>query len=841
MALAGCKVYLHVRPTNDDDQTKHDAKKAMKKLSAVICLSLQDADIVVFHNGSETVLQNARALSIPCVTPTWLQECKRTKSRLSTTKYVVGGAPGAGDLAAVVAVDDDEAPLPVRAGPAVPKVVPKAAAKPLKKATKPAASRPYLLDDSDDDDILLASQKKKIAKKKSATPVKSDASMERTPALPGCPSEPPPPLSSSKQYKGVSSPQGSTTQLQSATPVLSMPHASHTNGSAMSPSGPLVFDDPAKHLMDPDRYVDPFLQPSAEPPAEKEAVKPGPSQSSATKAKGRQRKTLTEAAVAEEPSKSERADKQRESSSDDSEPRKAKKSTLPPKPKQKTLKKAKEKLMPQAVEEKVSPESKPKKNAKSSTAALVEGKAEGEPTKMASKKAPREASKKTKVVRGKKADEVKEEEADAEKTPVPPPKSSKGKSAAKVGGSPGGKRGSSERPAPTQQRTPQPADIVPANHQFEDLDLKDKLLAVSGSHDNRETLLAVLEHMQVPVADRVFGRCQKPTHLVLDGGELTPKVLYALAAGIPVLNTEWIFESLAHYDAMSTKLGSKHIRAEFGNASRWALLPLGDKFFHSNYCPSLYQQHQSGPVDAQNPPQASTASSALFRKQTTAQDRKDILKGKVLALAGTGSYPDNSMYTELLELLGATVVRHAKHGGKQLTCIVVMEDLVDFNKMADQKREASKKKVSMAEKAMLQQLDEVKEYGAAGVALVSAQWIIDTIHALRPQPYGHYPAFGTPYAASQSKPASLRPEPVLDDEEDDDDDGQQPVAVLKKQPGPTSCAKLARNQWNTQQLCCSSDSEGEAMLTSRRASAGPRQKKRRKEEKPAKGRMSEML
>ncbi|CUE73986.1 Hypothetical protein, putative [Bodo saltans] len=82
--FGGIKIFLHVRTSNDmGDKTKHDAKKAIKKLGGSLTVNLEDARFVVFHNGSEALLQNALAKGKPVLKPQFLVDCKNANAFVS--------------------------------------------------------------------------------------------------------------------------------------------------------------------------------------------------------------------------------------------------------------------------------------------------------------------------------------------------------------------------------------------------------------------------------------------------------------------------------------------------------------------------------------------------------------------------------------------------------------------------------------------------------------------------------------------------------------------------------------------------------------------------------------
>lgn len=97
--FANVKIFLHVRATNDAaHRAKHDAKKAIKKLGGSLTLSLDHANLVVFENGSDALLQNATAMGKVVVTVDYLRECKVSNARLTVRPehlVKVGGSPSA--------------------------------------------------------------------------------------------------------------------------------------------------------------------------------------------------------------------------------------------------------------------------------------------------------------------------------------------------------------------------------------------------------------------------------------------------------------------------------------------------------------------------------------------------------------------------------------------------------------------------------------------------------------------------------------------------------------------------------------------------------------------------
>jgi hypothetical protein len=89
--LTGQKVYLNIRDFSGDERLKHLAKKLIKRLGARLTLSLQDASVVVFSNGSDALFQNATAIGKPVVTVEWLVQCKEAQALLPFGPFHVMG------------------------------------------------------------------------------------------------------------------------------------------------------------------------------------------------------------------------------------------------------------------------------------------------------------------------------------------------------------------------------------------------------------------------------------------------------------------------------------------------------------------------------------------------------------------------------------------------------------------------------------------------------------------------------------------------------------------------------------------------------------------------------
>ncbi|KAF8282478.1 hypothetical protein TcBrA4_0082770 [Trypanosoma cruzi] len=92
LPFTNVKVLLHVRESifgDDGDRTKHYAKKALRKLGATLTLSEGTADLIVFHCGSESLLENATAHGKTIVTPAYLQECVKRMERLPVEGFLV--------------------------------------------------------------------------------------------------------------------------------------------------------------------------------------------------------------------------------------------------------------------------------------------------------------------------------------------------------------------------------------------------------------------------------------------------------------------------------------------------------------------------------------------------------------------------------------------------------------------------------------------------------------------------------------------------------------------------------------------------------------------------------
>ncbi|RNF06183.1 hypothetical protein TraAM80_04074 [Trypanosoma rangeli] len=104
--FGGVRVFLHIRENTigaGGSRMKHYAKKALRKLGATLTLSENTADLIVFHCGNESLLENAIAHGKIIVAPAYLQECAKCMERLSTEAFLVhprlGHAQGTEDAA----------------------------------------------------------------------------------------------------------------------------------------------------------------------------------------------------------------------------------------------------------------------------------------------------------------------------------------------------------------------------------------------------------------------------------------------------------------------------------------------------------------------------------------------------------------------------------------------------------------------------------------------------------------------------------------------------------------------------------------------------------------------
>ena len=72
------RVLLHVGggDGDSDDDIRRQARRDIRKIRALVTLSLSDASVVVFQNGRRVVFRNALERGIPVVTPQWLRACR---------------------------------------------------------------------------------------------------------------------------------------------------------------------------------------------------------------------------------------------------------------------------------------------------------------------------------------------------------------------------------------------------------------------------------------------------------------------------------------------------------------------------------------------------------------------------------------------------------------------------------------------------------------------------------------------------------------------------------------------------------------------------------------------
>ena len=153
-----------------------------------------------------------------------------------------------------------------------------------------------------------------------------------------------------------------------------------------------------------------------------------------------------------------------------------------------------------------------------------------------------------------------------------------------------------------------------------------RLIAVSGmARVDRELFYEIVEQLGSRVSeDGGFGRgAEKPSHVVASGDTLSPKLMIALALGLPVMDPAWVFRSL--------------------EAGRW--LPERD-FFHPFFDYDDYVRRQQ-----------------LLVQHDTHMIRCEpergplFLRGRVLYFLGTNPYPGDAAMRELAEMVGARVVR----------------------------------------------------------------------------------------------------------------------------------------------------------------------------------------
>jgi hypothetical protein len=154
--FSGIKIFLHVRTTNDmADKTKHDAKKAIKKLGGSLTVNLDDAKFVVFHNGSEALLQNALAKGKPVLTPQFLLDCKKANKMLGFQRDHLVSHHESIDTDLVCRDANDETSR--------------------KRQRDADSSRPYLLDNDDEPAVASAASSPRVQSPPPNTQALSDA------------------------------------------------------------------------------------------------------------------------------------------------------------------------------------------------------------------------------------------------------------------------------------------------------------------------------------------------------------------------------------------------------------------------------------------------------------------------------------------------------------------------------------------------------------------------------------------------------------------------------------------------------------------------------------------
>jgi hypothetical protein len=309
------------------------------------------------------------------------------------------------------------------------------------------------------------------------------------------------------------------------------------------------------------------------------------------------------------------------------------------------------------------------------------------------------------------------------------------------------------------------------------------VVAISGvsNYDDRQTLKDLVIALGGTYAEEVFGRAgAKPTHLVAEGSNVSPKILLALCLGIPIVRPAWLLASLS--------------------AGRW--LPVDGKgddgidFFVAAFDKVSWRARQA----------------MLYKRDPRMladrpQRGPQFMTGIVLAFAGTSEYPGNLVFQELVQVVGGDVVRTSVTTA--LSAVVLMEpvpspaDLAQMNKR-DQGRYA---------KLVPAGLD-------AAVPVVTPQWIIDSIARCAALPFDNYlaPHVRAPASASSPVEPTKHESPGADGTADTRLStasakaamgGKSPatpqhsalvLALKKRSPGPASAVKEAAQQWSTQQL-----------------------------------------
>jgi hypothetical protein len=325
------------------------------------------------------------------------------------------------------------------------------------------------------------------------------------------------------------------------------------------------------------------------------------------------------------------------------------------------------------------------------------------------------------------------------------------------------------------------------------------VVAISGVEDDRDSLRGIVVALGGKITDEVFGRTAvKPTHLVAEGDAVSPKILLSLGLGIPILRPAWVYSSLS--------------------AGKW--LPVdgqdadGVDFFVVNFDQDAWKSRQA----------------MLYRRDPRMlEDRPtrgaQFLQGTVVFFAGSSFYPDNSVFSELVQLVGGDVVRNSETPA--LSVVVLMEP------------QAVRRGRLGADVSVL------PAKLAAHVPVVTTQWIVDCIAQCAALPFDAYLAKGVrkpvPLPLSESNPSDSSPplEQMIPAASSDDNNatrrgarqsqrasaltgppGRQTtggaisalaaspgtpqnailLALKKRSPGPASAVKDAARQWSTQQL-----------------------------------------
>ena len=305
------------------------------------------------------------------------------------------------------------------------------------------------------------------------------------------------------------------------------------------------------------------------------------------------------------------------------------------------------------------------------------------------------------------------------------------------------------------------------------LDPSKVIVTLSGPDSEKGLLRDIVVQLGGQCVTKVFGRVPKPTHVIVNGTEVSAKILLARALGIPLLNRSWVDDIVS--------------------ASRF-IVPQRQHFHEYHLQGSQYEGLHDCTISSESHVARKRIHTSLNAHRaeligTPKTPLASLLKDTWIYFVGESESPSNEQYEELVKLIGGEIAR----------------TLLKADVMIELDAGATLSKMTTDERRMVSEK-----------SLVSGKWLIDSIMLGKRQPladyelrhetlvHGHQATPMRTHVLEVASRSSYTPPHQRSGGNDSSSNSKTPIGGLnplaKTTQGPSSAIKYAAQQPNTQQL-----------------------------------------